>query len=94
MQPTWYGEAPPTGLFPMQQEVHLSGRQYATAVQAVRRAVRMWHRLDAALVSFPNESKAEAQWEEAWEALRLLDLALYKALTGLLGRSPSHGRDP
>ena len=78
----------------MRQEVHLSGSQYATAVQAVRRAVRMWHRLDAALVSFPEEAKGEAQWEEAWEALRLLDLALYKALSGLLGRTSKHGRDP
>lgn len=77
----------------MQQEVHLPGSQYVAAVQGVRRAVRLWHRMDAALVSFPPDRKDEAPWKAVWEALGVQSGALDDALSGLLGHSPEHERD-
>ncbi|MGH7498688.1 MAG: hypothetical protein ACREL3_07545 [Gemmatimonadales bacterium] len=68
------------------QKVHLRGSQYVNAVSGLRQAGRLWHRLDAALVATRNREAPLA--DEVREVLRLLDLALYRAHTALIGTLP------
>jgi hypothetical protein len=67
----------------MPQLVHLPATRYVTAVYALRRSVRLWHRLDAALVGLPH---LESELREVDETVRLLDATL-DTLVALLGRS-------
>lgn len=68
----------------MRQLVHLPATRYVNAVQAIRRAVRLWHRLDAALVGLRHRGK---ELREVEDTVIRLDAALHKANVALLGPS-------
>ena len=64
-------------------QVSVAATRFVDAVAALRLARRCWHRLDAALVEMPHKKKT-AQWEAAWEAIRVLDHAIADATDDLL----------